>query len=540
MKKSIYIVTLGLLTLGLAMGSCKKKFEKFPQNPNLPGEEDVVPAEFLLRSALFEIHQGPGAGTGLAGAQNGAVQENLFNEISRWSQYTTGLTFPLYGGSNEYNWSNTSSPYGIIRNVNQMEKQAINAFGEENNPYLSIAKFIKAYSYIWYTQRVGDIPMSEAGMGLDNPTPKFDKQEDVYFQCLELLEEANSELSELASGIPATNLNGDIYFNGNLDKWQRAVNAFYLRVLVSLSKRADDTPALRVKDRFNNIIQDPGKYPLMLNNSDNLEFTWVPVQNRPDVFFLGLYANETTVASTILDITTSTNDPRTFVFATPAPAELEAGKSIDDFTAFVGSPNGTPQGTLFSNASEGKYSYINFNRYLDNTVDNYPENKIIIGYAEQCFNIAEGLNRGWAGGSESEYYEKGIKASLEFFDLQEGSVLEIGNVSGVPYGEVTVSIQDFLNHPDVQYAGGSQGLEQIITQKYVAFWQTGSWEPYYNYRRTGFPAFDIGPGTNPQQRMPNRWRYPPAEVQNNPNAGSAISSQFGSDDIFAEMWLIKD
>jgi hypothetical protein len=540
MKTSKKTIKYFFLALALGLASCKKKFEKYPQNPNLPGEEDVVPAEFLLRTVLFEIHQGPGAGTGFGGGESGSVQENVFQQISRWSQYTTGLTFPLYGGSNEYNWSNSSSPYRIIRNVNQMEKQATTAFGEESNPYLTLAKFIKAYSYIWYTQRVGDIPMSEAGMGLDNPTPKFDKQKDVYLQCMELLEQANEELTSLQSGVPAATLNGDIFFNGNLDKWQRTVNAFYLRVLISLSKRADDTPELRIKERFSGIIQDPSKYPLMMSNDDNFAFKWVPVQNRPDVFFVALYANETTVASTILDITSSTEDPRTFVFATPAPAEIAGGKSIEDFSAYVGSPNGTAQGTLFANASEGMYSYINYLRYLDNTVDNYPEDKVIVGYAEQCFNIAEGINRGWASGSESDFYESGILASLAFFGLEEGTVLEVGNVTGVPYGEVSVSIQNFMNHPDVQYAGGNQGLEQIITQKYVAFWQTGSWEPFYNYRRTGFPAFDVGPGTNPQQQIPNRWRYSPAEIQNNPNAGQAIASQFGADDIFAEMWLIKN
>lgn len=530
--------TIAFLTIGLAiaLGSCKKKFEKYPANPNVPGDADVIPPEYLLRQCLYEIHRGGGVEDG----RPGAVPEDVFQETSRWSQYTTGLTFPLYGGTNEYNWTNTASPYSILRNTQKLEEQAINAFGEDDNPYLGVSKFIKAYLFIWYTQRVGDIPMSEAGQGLENPTPKFDTQQEVYEQCLQLLEDANSYLSGVMNGIPATNLSGDFFHNGDLLKWRKTINAFTLRTLISLSKRANDSPSLRISDRFAAIVNNPTDYPIFESNDDNFSFIWVPVVNRPDVRWRGLFSDETTVASTILDITTSVNDPRTFLFATPAPAELDAGKSIDDFSAYVGSPNGVPQGTLFQEAADGQYSYINYIHYLENTIDDYPEDKVILGYAEQCFNIAEAINRGWIGGNDAQYYMQGIEGHLAFLGLSDGAVLEVGNVNGASYGTVTVSVSDFLSHPDVTYQGGQSGLEQILTQKYVAFWQNGTWEAFYQYRRTGVPEFSVGGGTNPQGEIPKRWQYPPSEVQNNPNASQAISSQYGSDNIFAEMWLIKD
>lgn len=532
--KIYFKITLAALVL---LVSCRKQFEEYPANPNLPNENSVIPAEFLLRSLLLEIQQGGGVFDG----RPGSVPEQVFQGISRWSQYQSGLTFPLYGGSNLYTWTNTASPYSMIRNANKMEQQAIDANGEQNNPYVTVSKFIKVYAYIWYTQRVGDIPMSEAGMGLEVLTPRFDEQKEVYRQCLDLLDEANDELASIINDPAAIPLNGDFYYSGNLFKWRKAVNSFKIRILISLSKRADDTPDLQIKQRFADILQDPNKYPIFENNQDNLAFDWVAVSDRPDLRWRELFANETTVSSTILDITTSTQDPRTFLFATPASVEInDNGKSINDFTAYVGSPNGTAQGTLFNSAEDGMYSYVNFIRYLDDKIDNYPEPKRILSYSELCFNIAEGINRGWAAGNDGDWYNNGVQASLDFFGLSDGLSIPIGNVTGVPYGDVTASVSDFLSHPDVAYKGGQDGLEQIVTQKYVDFWQTGSWEPIYNYRRTGIPEFDLGPGTNPQQQIPLRWMYPPAEVQNNPNASSAIQSQFGSDNIFAEMWLIKD
>jgi len=86
------------------------------------------------------------------------------------------------------------------------------------------------------------------------------------------------------------------------------------------------------------------------------------------------------------------------------------------------------------------------------------------------------------------------------------------------------------------------GLEQIIKQKYVAFFQNSGSEAYFNYRRTGFPAFSLGgPGTGNSGKIPLRFQYPGTErTTNGANLTSALSSQFGgNDDINAAMWVIK-
>ena len=541
MKKiSLKIIVIIIASLSMVIGGCNKKFEKYPANPNLPNENDNIPPDMILRKVLNDIHLGGGVSAG----RSGNVPEQVFQLVSRMNQYTVGMRSPLYGGSNEYDWAHSASPYSTIRDLNQMERQAINAYGEANNPYLTMSKFVKAYFYIWFTQRVGDIPMSEAGLGLDTPTPKFDKQKDVYSQCLDLLEEVNEEFAQLQAS-SVTSVQGDIYFNGNLSHWQKATNALLIRTLISLSKRADDTPELRIKQRFAEAIGNPAKYPLFTSNNDNLAFEWVPVVNRPDIFWRGLYADQTVLGKPIVDVTTQKNDPRIFLFGTPAPDELNAGKTVDDFTAYVGAPSGTPQGILGENSKigdpdDGYYSYVNFVRYFGDRVDNYLEDKTIIGFAELCFNIAEGIERGWAAGNAADFYNQGIQASLDFFGITDGMTLEIAGAFGAPKGSVVVDLPAFLNHPDVVYQGGQTGIRQIIEQKYVALWENGNWEPFYNYRRTGYPEFDYGQGTNNQGQIPVRWRYEPAEIQNNPNASKAISEQFGSDNVFSDMWLTKD
>jgi hypothetical protein len=64
---------------------------------------------------------------------------------------------------------------------------------------------------------------------------------------------------------------------------------------------------------------------------------------------------------------------------------------------------------------------------------------------------------------------------------------------------------------------------------------------YYQWRRTGVPTFDLGPGTGNSNIIPLRFQYPSSELSTNKaNLTSALGSQYGGkDDINAAMWIIK-
>lgn len=523
--KKINIVFLALIAL--LINSCTEDFETFPNNPNVASEASSVPPEYLLRQILTDIR---------AGADG---TETPFSLSSRLNQMTTGLTFPLYGGSNLYNWTQGADTYGWIRNITKLEENAKRAIGTDKNPYLTIAKFLRVYSSIWFTEQVGDIPVFEAGKGLENPQPKFDKQEDIYKFALKTLDDLNKELGALASDATTPKMTGDIYYNNDLSKWRRAINAYTLRLLISLSKRVDDTPSLEVKQKFSKIVSNPNEYPLFRDITDNFNFVFLPITNRYPTQFLRLYSLETTVSKTIIDILKENQDPRIFVFATPTPESVKNDKKLDDFTAYEGSDNARDQGALFAEANLGKYSYINYERYLKGP-DNIPEPYTIIGYQEMCFNIAEAANRGWINANAEEWYMKGIQASLKFYGISNGTKLPISKPVAGLQGEVTSNTTQFLEN--VKYKGNNaQGLEQILKQKFVAFWQNSGWQPFYQYRRTGIPKFTEGVGTNSQKKIPVRWVYPIKEVINNSaNAQEAIQRQFGGkDDVFMPIWLIK-
>jgi Starch-binding associating with outer membrane len=535
----IYI--LSIFAILISSSGCQNQEELTP-NPNIAGETAVVPPSYLMGRILYELYQGGGVTDGISGR----VFEGPFSQLSRWNQFTVSND-TYYGGDNIYSWSFTATPYNLLKLTKKMEEQAAVSLNPEKNSYKAIGKFIRAYSYIWLTQRVGDIPTDEAGLGLNNLTPKYSSQKEVYAKALQLLEEANADLTALIPTInTATNISGDIYFNNDLKKWQKAINTYKLRVLISLSKRADDTADLGIKQKFADVITNPTKYPIMANNADNLQFVYNAAYNPYPVTPTDFYNRNTNIGFPLLDIMTNTEDPRTFVLTTPAPGLIKAGKKATDFTAYVGSNIGKPLTALAadkaSDVANSPYSYISYLRYYQSFVG--PEPNILLGYSEMCFNIAEAANRGWITADAADFYTKGINASLSFYGVTDGAILKVSDAGGSPTAtvNVTADVKKFLQN--ASYKGNNaNGLKQILEQKYVSFFQNSGWEAFYNWRRTGFPSSFVtsGVGLNAQGKIPMRWQYPVDETTyNSVNSKAAIQSQFsGNDDIFSAMWLLK-
>lgn len=534
--KTIFYKSFLLVAVIGALVSCKS-FDQLLPNPNVAGEDKAVPPSLILPRVEFDIYdQGDGG---------------PFTQVQRWNQFSVSNNL-YYGGQNQYNWTTTGTLYGVLKNVNLMDVQAAKAFGitapNSAAAYAALAKFFRAWIFVWQANRVGDTPASQAAQGLVDLEPGYDTQKAVFARSLALLDTANTVLASVASStMTAGAISGDIYYNNDLTKWRKAINTFKLRVLMNLSKRADDNADLKIKQQFAAIVNNPTQYPVMTSNADNLNFVFnsayntyphTPNDGNNQYQFEGY---------PWLSIATATQDPRTFVFATPAPAQLTAGKTVGDFSAYVGADISKSIGDLMtegnSGKASGKYSYTNNQRYYGSVAG--PEPYIILGYSEMNFNIAEAINRGWVpGASAATYYLRGINASLSFYGLTEGQTYTIGDLNGKTLGTTTISISNFLTNPGVVYKGdNADGLEQILNQKYVAFHQNSGYQAFYNWRRTGYPKTfsSTGGGINASGKIPRRWQYPVDEqTYNTTNYKAALQSQFGgTDDLNMDTWLTK-
>jgi len=170
------------------------------------------------------------------------------------------------------------------------------------------------------------------------------------------------------------------------------------------------------------------------------------------------------------------------------------------------------------------------------------------------FNIAEGLNRGWATANAETYYIAGIQASMAsygipatgtytayFYDPLPTSTTGVIDPGNYHTYNININWNTYYSQPAVQYVIGATGLTRILQQKYLAMFRHSGLEAYFNYRRTGVPTFTTGPGTDNGQRIAMRFQYPLSDrTGNTANYQKALVSQYGgNDDINGIMWILK-
>ena len=529
MKRNIkYWLTV---VLCISLVACNKKFEDFSVNPN---QATKVPPNLLLIRQLNDL-------------SDGAFGVEPWGNVSRYNQFH--VRNYQYYGDNFYSFS--GGPFSAynsnLKNIERMETEATNAGASAVNPYSAIAKFLKAYYYYNLSSLMGDVPMSEAIKGLEEQyLPKYDDQKAIFIQILAWLTEANDDFDALITknDISLTE-SSDIFYGGDLSKWRKLVNTFKLRVLISLSKKSADAD-LKIATVFNEVLSNPAKYPVFENEGEGFQYVYNDAVNRypttPVAF--GFDALRLNMAETYIKTCADLKDPRVLITSEPA-WKIVDDNAYDpaDFRAFIGSPTGQDQNIQESNALTGKVSLINRYRYYRT---NTGENFILIGYTEMCFNIAEAINRGMITGNAEDWYKKGMQSSLNFYGITDGNNSVKYLRPGKSLGEWTdasfaFNFDTYYNQAGVKYETGSAGLNKILLQKYIAFFQNSGWEPYYNFRRTDVPAFSGGVGIGNNGVVPVRWSYPSAEQNTNAaNWKAAIDKQFsGADNLDGQMWLLK-
>jgi hypothetical protein len=550
-----------LLTGALVIVSCNKQVTADQPNPNNP--TSVTP-QLILGTILTSMSglSGSGGTGSLGGIQS-------WDYVQQWNQYHC-QNFS-YSGNNIYSWvqstkkdqvANTAAgpfnSYLVLKNELQMEN-AINARGGSKvNPYEAIGRFVKAYYYYNMTSLMGDVPLTQA-LGTSQ-TPSYTPQEQVYVYVLNQLDSANSDLATLIANSDNTLSVGgtaqDIYYGGNLTKWQKLVNAFTLRVLISLSPKASDA-TLNVPGRFANIMSHPSQYPLFAAQTDDFAFNYnpggTPTSGTYSIYPLnpvayGGNATKVNMADTYVSSLTSLNDPRVFVTCDPAwglPGLNPANPT--QFKYFVGASTGLDLGTMSTNATAGLYANINRKRYYSNYTGD-PD--VLVGYKEMLFNIAEGIERGWAGGNAETFYKTGITESFKFYGLDvtqtnftayflPAAANSLTKIAPYPF---TFNWANYYAQPTVQLSSTpATAINQVVLQKYIAMFENSGYEAYYNWRRTGVPAFEGGTGVGNNGVIPIRWTYPTSEqTQNTANWNAALQNQgFSADDVNQKIWLLK-
>lgn len=451
----------------------------------------------------------------------------------QWDAFRTWRgTGPLYvlkmlvqtdgeNASQIYSWQRGSfEQYDLLRNVVKMQEEAEKI---DAKSYVALAKFFRAYYFYNLTLHFGDIPYSEALKGERESifTPKYDTQKEVFLGILAELTEANDLLAENADIIT-----GDIIYQGNGAQWQKLVNAFRLKVLLTLSSKEND-PDINVKAEFASIVNSQPLFTSISGDDAQLVFLNQEGNRYPEFNSSG-YGSGMYVDSTFIRRLQDRRDPRLFVLFGQTRLGKEAGAALDDFSSYEGGDPAVPYALVNNKAVAGRLSKV-LERY---TEDPTTEPLVLMGYAEQQFILAEAIVRGWITGDASEAYEQGIRSAFKFY---ENYAKGIGGF--VSEDNVAAYLQQPIIRLDAA-VNDEEKIARIMMQKYLRSFHQGGLSAYFDHLRTGYPELRKAAGV----RVAYRWMYPQSEYNNNADRVSeAIKRQFDSagDNIHSKTWWLQ-
>ena len=539
MKKSI-IATLALVfTL---MISCNDLTE-LNINPNgvAPANADL---NFLLPTTETSLGQtvfGNGLGT--------------FSGVMQQTQQTG-----WQGGYNNYEWDDLSHSWGgyysMLMNNDEYFKKAV-AGGYEFHE--GVARVLRAYIFGMITDLWGDAPYSQAlkaELGPEYFKPIFDDQKDIYLGILADLDTANVLLSK--GSYTNVSPKQDVIYAGNAQKWQKFANSLALRYYMRLQAKEPSIAEQGIKK----IVNDPGKYPLIVSSSDDANISFIgsakensnPLNTVYDLDPSGSYMR-VKMAITFVDSLQKYDDPRLAIWANKiqTPLVLVEGTGVDrivngkrevsqdvvtkfetdntmkvDFDPeFAGVTISHPKVQIF-NMNNANPAQGTVNPHASHLNDRYKKTADplvlmrLISAAEVNFILAEAAYRGWISGAEN-YYSAGIQQSLNAWG--------VGNqfssyITRAPYN----------------------GLNIILVQKWFASWSTAH-ESWFDWRRTGMPVLKPGESAK-RQALPLRLYYHYTnEISKNPdNAATAIGklqpTSFQSGDqsnnsAWSKVWVLQ-
>ncbi len=509
MKKMIYKTGAGLVLLLILLSGCSQ-FEDINTNPDAITQASssmlctgviLVNIKFNGRDAHAYLQ--PNALAKYLGYANQSQMPTQYNKIEN-----TGF------GS-----------MTILPNIDKMVEYATGTNME--NSYRGIGKFSRAWMFYNITMQVGDIPYSETNGGMEGEyRPAYDNQQDVLLGILNELKEADQYFAQgvTFSGDPTP-------YNGNPDKWRRASNAFALKVLMSMSKKAD-VASLDIKNRFAAIVAEGF---LLQPTTGFLGLNYSATNMHPMSGTNDLFTSRTDISSLLIDNLKLLNDRRLFYFADPAAIQIAGGLTQSDWEAYVGADVSISYDELTQMHLQGQYSLIN-SRYLKEPAS---EPRMMMTYAEQQLILAEARILGWiTTGTAQEYYESGVKSALAAIGATNATYAH-----GMPIN--TAYIDGYFTGEAAFKATTEDQLKQIWMQRYILNFMQFPESSYYEYRRNNYPPFPINPLTNLNENNPNgmpmRWLYPSSETNyNRENLIEALNEQYdGYDEVNKLMWLLK-
>jgi hypothetical protein len=463
MKTINRIRTVALLGLALSASACEEGLTEINENPNNP---ENVPVQSLLQNGLWAMVQ-PSNDYGVFGTWTTLFHANLWAQHVAQSTYNDEDHYAPREGIPKNIWQSLYA--GSLQDLRQVKALADEA-GDQN--LAAIAEVMQVYGFLFLTDFYGDVPYAEALDLAKFPTPKFQAQSEIYPALLTRLGAAAGRIQPTGSSVGWAD--GDVIYNGDLDRWQEFANSLRLRIAMRIA----DTPAgAQARTEFAaawaaNRFDGP---------DDNADLDWTGTDPLLNPYYEKIIKEGRTgdfrVSKSMVDALQSRNDPRLPLFASPAASSGQ----------FRGLQNGYLPQEVPGGSTLADYSTIG-PAFLGTASPS-----VLMSHAEMLFLGAEAAQRGWITASAATLYQDAIRSSMRQFGVSDAA------------------ITTYLGQPSAAYAG----LNSVYLQKWIATFLQGP-EAFAEVRRTGQPSMPLAYKAVITS-YPQRMIYPPDEGLYNPN-----------------------
>lgn len=457
--------TVPKLALGIFLiaTSCTGDFDEINTNPNSP---EFAPNLSVLSYSIVELGD----------------RFNIAEELSFAASYVGHIAM---GQNNDPNKYLTRPPDGMWASYYVRSLQNLNNIISTADPVREVnikaaALVIKAYATMIQVDAYGEVPYFDAAKLNEGVTnAKFDSERDIYFDLLELLEEANELFTD--EGFNDTEISlfrrydilfGYKEFSDEIMTWRKFANSLRLRLATRISNVEFDIAAAHI----NEILSDPDTYPVIASNEDNAALLypgtddWIEPWTNSSGYYPYIY-----MAAPLIDSMNVLSDPRRPVYAKSLRGKYKGLAVGADGSASKIQPK------FINNSTDGKVFFLT--------------------WSEVEFLKAEAYSRGLVAKNAATAkvsYEQGIRANMEYLGVADGE------------------IDNYITAAKVDWDGEEYGIQALYTQKWISLFRQ-SWEAWAEMRRTDVPKLPVAEGSpyGGHNRVPFRFGYPDDEIQKN-------------------------
>jgi len=484
MKKLKYILG-GLLVCAGMLTSCTDDFQEINSNPENLEKANL---EGMFAKSVHDAFN-----------SSSEYYYDNYRRLMPWTQ----LWVPRAGNRVDFisNGGNMNTRYGLFyKNVGNLlvdvEKQIDKLTEEEKAAYVymkTIAGIFKSYYAFYVSDINGSIVYTEAFQARYGGIlkPKYNTQEELFELLDTELKNAVNTLKTDQTTDQISYENSDLFFGGDVDKWIKAANSLRMRIAFRLMKRNPE----KMKAICEEVLADD----IISSNEDNWMLVGATVFTEH-----GNYDPQENYVGTanMIDFMYNNEDPRISYFfhknefdqanidKAIAAGKLKAGtvENAQRYVGMVTSPDAAEE-------LDSKFSVLKVSDKLSLDTLSVAQQRMwkadydggsgqvsfpVITFADVCFMRAELYARNILTGNAEEWYNKGVKASIEMYEVMAKKA-KIENFSAIEDG----AIDNYLAQDKVKY-NAATGVEQIAVQSFLSYYKLPN-EAWALIKRTGYP-----------------------------------------------------